>query len=79
MVDDSSFQQINQIIQTKVNDQLKFHMGKCELVSWHQPVLTIKILGGCSGCPSSALALYNQVSEILRSELPYIEEIELKQ
>lgn len=71
-------QKINELIQSKVNDQLKFHQGKCEFISWKDPTLTIKILGGCSGCPSSALALYNQVSEIIKLEFPAVGNIELK-
>ena len=66
---------LKKIIDEEVNPQLKLHAASCELVSFEKGIVTIKIFGGCSGCPSSQLALFNSVVPILKEQDPAIRDV----
>ncbi len=68
---------IKEILETEINPMLALHNGSCEAVSFKDGVLEIELLGGCSGCPSSHLTLFNAVVPILREQVPEIIEIQL--
>jgi len=63
------------IIEQEINPQLKLHAGSCQLVDVEEGIVTIKIFGGCSGCPSSQLALFNSVVPVLKEKLPEIRDV----
>lgn len=68
---------IQKIIEEKVNPFLELHNGSCELVDFEGGVATVKLTGGCVGCPSSQITLYNGVRPILIREIPEIEDVVL--
>lgn len=68
-------QAIETFIATDLAKQLKLHAASCRLVSYHDEVATIKILGGCSGCPSSQLAIFKMVVPALKEKFPQIKNV----
>ncbi len=63
------------VIETEIKPIMKFHNGSCELIDFDDGVITLKIFGGCSGCPSSQIALFNQVVPILMEKVPGVEDV----
>jgi Fe/S biogenesis protein NfuA len=70
-------EQIKKVIEEEINPVLALHKGSCELVSFAGGIVTIKLFGGCSGCPSSQLTLFNGIVPILQQHFPEIDDIEL--
>ncbi len=68
---------IADFIQNELNAQIKIHSAKAEFVGLDHNKLTIKLMGGCSGCPSSLMAIFNNVTPILKEKFPSILDIEL--
>lgn len=63
------------VIESEIKPIMKFHNGSCELIDFDDGVITLKIFGGCSGCPSSQIALFNQVVPILMDKVPGVEDV----
>jgi Fe/S biogenesis protein NfuA len=70
-------EKIKQIIDVDVNPLLKLHSGSCEFVALNGDVVTLRLNGGCVGCPSSKLTLLNGIIPIFKEKLPEIKDIEL--
>ncbi len=70
-------EQIQEIIETDINPMLALHAGGCELVDVEDGIVTLKLFGGCSGCPSSTLTLFNGIVPILKEKLPEIKDVVL--
>ena len=68
-------EQINHCLTTELAAQLKLHAANCEAVSYQDGVLTLKLLGGCSGCPSSQAAIFNSIVPVLQEKFPYIKDV----
>jgi len=69
--------QIKEIIAQDINPQLELHSGGCELVDVEDGVVTIRLFGGCSGCPSSHITLFNGIVPILKDKIPEIRDVVL--
>jgi Fe-S cluster biogenesis protein NfuA len=69
--------QIKEIIEKEINPQLELHSGGCELVDVEDGIVTIRLFGGCSGCPSSHITLFNGIVPILKEKLPEIQDVVL--
>lgn len=54
-------------INEKINPMLEMHRGGCELRSFDNGIASIKLVGGCAGCPSALQTLYQLVYPILTS------------
>lgn len=67
--------QIEQIIEQDINPQLALHAGGCELVDFEDGIVTLKLFGGCSGCPSSTITLFNGIVPILKEKVPEIKDV----
>lgn len=70
-------EQIKEIIEKEINPQLEFHSGGCELLDVEDGIVTIRLFGGCSGCPSSHITLFNGIVPILKEKLPEIRDVVL--
>lgn len=70
-------EQIKEIIENDINPMLALHAGGCELIDVEDGVVTLKLFGGCSGCPSSTLTLFNGIVPILKEKLPDIKDVVL--
>ncbi len=69
--------EIEQLIEEEINPQLALHGGGCEPLDFEEGVLTIRLHGGCSGCPSSKLTLLHGISPILKDRFPEVQEVVL--
>lgn len=73
-------EQVQQIINDKINPVLALHKGSCELVDVNSfNDITIRLRGGCVGCPSSKITLYNGIIPILRENLPELNDVYLEE
>ena len=69
--------QIEEIIANDINPQLELHAGGCELIDVEDGIVTLRLYGGCSGCPSSQITLFNGIVPILKEKLPDIRDVVL--
>lgn len=70
-------EKIKEIIEEDINPYLALHQGGCEFVDFEEStgILTIRLFGGCSGCPSSQLTLFNGIIPIFKEKLPEIQDV----
>ena len=67
-----TIESIKKVIETQINPYLAMHQGGAEFVDFEDGVVTLKLFGGCSGCPSSQLTLFNGIVPILKEHFPEI-------
>ncbi|MCX6117171.1 MAG: NifU family protein [Proteobacteria bacterium] len=70
-------EEIKAVIQNEINPQLELHAGGCELIDVDDGIVTIRLYGGCSGCPSSHITLFNGIVPILKEKFPEIKDVML--
>lgn len=70
-------QELKATIESDINPQLNLHSGSCELVDYEDGIVTLRLNGGCSGCPSSRMTLFNGIVPILREKFPEIRDVVL--
>ncbi|MCY4443986.1 MAG: NifU family protein [Proteobacteria bacterium] len=63
-------EQLQKVIEGEINPYLAMHQGGAELVDFADGIVTLKLHGGCSGCPSSQLTLFNGIVPILKEHFP---------
>ena len=68
---------IKEIIEKEINPQLALHQGGCELLDVDDGIVTLRLYGGCSGCPSSQITLFNGIVPILKERCPEVEDVML--
>ncbi|MBF0441456.1 MAG: NifU family protein [Oligoflexales bacterium] len=68
---------VKEIIENEINPQLESHSGGCEVVSVEDGVVTIRLLGGCAGCPGRRMTLLNGIVPILKKRIPEIKDVVL--
>lgn len=69
------YDRVNSIINEKVRPALKEHNGDIELIDVKDGIVTVKLLGQCSGCPSAKFTLEHVVQTTLQNEVPEIKEV----
>lgn len=70
-------EQIKEIIASDINPMLELHAGGCELLDVDDGIVTLRLFGGCSGCPSSQITLFNGIVPILKEKIPEIRDVVL--
>lgn len=68
-------EKIKEIIEKEINPVLELHAGGCELLGVDDGVVTLRMFGGCSGCPSSTITLFNGIVPILKGHFPDIKDV----
>lgn len=68
-------EEIKKIIEEDINPYLELHQGGCELIDVEDGVVTLRLYGGCSGCPSSQITLFNGIVPILREKIPEVQDV----
>lgn len=66
---------IQQVVNSEINPYLASHGGGCEVLDYTDGALTIRLLGGCSGCPSTQMTLLNGIIPILKENVPDLNKI----
>ena len=59
----------------EIRPQLQADGGDVELVSVEDGVVKVKFLGGCVGCPLSAITLKAGIERYLKEKLPEVKEV----
>ncbi|MBC7661683.1 MAG: NifU family protein [Chitinophagaceae bacterium] len=70
-------ERIKELIASDINPMLELHAGGCELLDVDDGIVTLRLFGGCSGCPSSQITLFNGIVPILRDKIPEIKDVVL--
>ena len=68
-------EKIQRIIEDDINPYLAMHAGGCELLDVEDGVVTLRMYGGCSGCPSSQITLFNGIIPILKEKAPEVVDV----
>lgn len=68
-------EKIKDVIEKDINPQLELHSGGCELVDFDDGIVTLRLFGGCSGCPSSQITLFNGIVPVLKEKFPEIQDV----
>jgi Fe-S cluster biogenesis protein NfuA len=68
---------IQKVIEEDINPYLALHSGGCELLDYDNGIVTLRLFGGCSGCPSSQITLFQGIVPIFKEKLPEIEDVTL--
>ncbi len=68
---------IEEVIDRKVRPALHAHNGDIKIVSFKDGVLTFKLIGECSNCPSAYITAENVVGAPIMEELPEIKKVVL--
>ena len=59
----------------RIRHALQADGGDVELVDITDGVVSVRLTGGCCGCPMSAMTLKNGIERVVRSEVPEIKEV----
>lgn len=59
--------EIEKIITNEINPYLELHTGSCQVSSLKSNTVFLKLNGGCAGCPSSTITLYNGIVPVLKN------------
>lgn len=70
-------EKIQEVIKNEINPMLSLHSGGCELIDVEDGIVTLRMYGGCSGCPSSSITLFNGIVPILKEHIPEIQDVVL--
>jgi len=73
------FKKVSDVIDARVKPKLLEHYGDIQLISVEDGVVSVKLLGACSGCPSAKFTIEDVVLAGIREELPEITEVVLIQ
>jgi Fe-S cluster biogenesis protein NfuA len=68
-------EEIKKVIDEDINPQLQLHAGGCELLDVEDGIVTVRLFGGCSGCPSSQITLFNGIVPILKEKVPGVTDV----
>lgn len=74
---DERLKEVEAVLDRAVRPQLAAHGGGVEAVGLEDGVLSLRLLGACSGCPAADLSTRDFIEECLRDALPEIREIQL--
>lgn len=72
-----TWQQIEATLEAQVRPVLRGHGGGVRLKGYQDGIVTVELLGACSGCPSADLSTREMIEDILRNALPEIKGIAL--
>ncbi len=72
-------ERIEQILEKEVRPALRMDGGDIELKSFSEEdgILTVRFLGGCSGCPAAKGTLESVVEKAILEKVPEVRKIEL--
>lgn len=66
---------VSKVIEEKIRPALQSHGGDIELVEIKGNKIFVKLVGACGCCPHAQMTMQQGVEQILKSEIPEIEEV----
>ena len=73
--DSDLLKRIQDVLDEQITPYLEMHGGGCELLGFDDGVVTLRLFGGCSGCPSSHITLFNGIVPILKENIPEVQDV----
>ena len=70
-------EQVKTILVEKVNPILGEHSGGAVMTKLEDGVVTVRLTGACSGCPSAQMTTEEIVKDILMEELDWVKDVKL--
>ena len=70
-------QEIEKVLDEKVRPDLALHGGNISVTGLADNVLSVRLLGQCSNCPSAMYTMEGLVREVLMEAFPQLSEVEL--
>ncbi|MBQ2846128.1 MAG: NifU family protein [Firmicutes bacterium] len=70
-------EQIKKALIEKVNPILGEHSGGAVMTKFEDGVVTVRLTGACSGCPSAQMTTEEIVKEILMEEVAEVKDVKL--
>lgn len=70
-------EELGRIIEERIRPQLAEHGGNLEVVSIKDGVLTVRLLGHCSGCPSANITAEQIIKKEIMEKIPEITDVVL--
>lgn len=70
-------ERVESILEEKVRPMLRGHGGEVRLVDCTDGVVSIQLMGACSGCPAADLSTRSFIEDTLREALPEVVRVEL--
>ncbi len=70
-------ERIKQVLAEKINPILGEHSGGAVLTKLEDGVVTVRLTGACSGCPSAQITTEEIVKEMLMEEIAEIKDVKL--
>lgn len=71
------YRQVERLLEEQVRPMLRKHGGEARLVDCADGVVTVELLGACSGCPAADLSTTAMIEDTLRAALPEVRQVEL--
>ena len=72
---DESVKKIKEVLDNEIRPAIGMDGGDCEFVAYEGGILTLKLQGACSNCPSSIMTLKMGIESRLREEVPDLKEV----
>lgn len=69
---------VQEVIEEKVKPYLKDHHGDIEVVDVTDGIVTVRLLGSCSGCPSARTTVEEIVETALKREIKEVKQVILE-
>lgn len=73
--DSPIIKQIKRLLETEIKPVVALDGGDIAFVSYENQVLSLKMMGACSGCPSSQATLKDGIEVRMKQALPEIKEV----
>ena len=70
-------QEIEKVLDEKVRPDLALHGGNIRVTGLEEGILSVRLLGQCSNCPSAMYTMESLVREVLMEAFPKLSEVEL--
>ena len=74
-IDTDVYASVQRILEDKINPAIASHGGSVSLVDLKDNTMFLQFSGGCQGCAASAVTLRDGIEEMVKREIPQIEEI----
>ena len=73
--DSEAVKKIKEILDNEIRPAIAMDGGDCEFVEYTDGVLTLRMQGACSNCPSSVMTLKMGIENRLKEEIPDLQDV----
>ncbi len=73
--DDETVTKIKTILDNEIRPAIAMDGGDCEFIGYEDGILSLRMQGACSNCPSSVMTLKMGIENRLKEEIPDLKEV----